>query len=228
MRGKQMHWIASWLPFWLALLVGVVEAQSAGNVRLEIRLRDSKGTAVVGETVVLQRLPEEETISPECTTNDDGECTWFVRRGLYQALFDRTLDNVSALAVAEGGLRGLGITVGDTDITYHFTFHNDGRVYFDAAPEAAVPSPIIPAGDVLQGGVAPTTTPAALEIVAVAEAVTPEPMMSPETAVPPDARGTWRLLLLIGGGLFIGGGLHFWSQKRQNQTQTETEEEPDA
>ena len=219
MRRKQLNWLASWLPFFLAMLVGVAEAQTAGDTRLKIRLRASDGTAVVGETVILERLPEEEPILPQCTTDAHGECTWYVGRGLYQVLFTRPLDDISALAVAEGGLRGLGITVGDEDITYHFTFHSDGRVYFDAAPEAAVPSPIIPVGDHLHGGTAPTPTLTVIEDEPVKETATPEPTDTPDTAVAPPSGSSWRLILFIAGGLVIGGGLHLWSRKKQTSGQ---------
>lgn len=208
MRQKHWHWLASWLPFWLVLLAGIAEAQTAGDTRLQIRLRYSDGTAVAGETVILERLPEEEPY-PDCTTDANGECTWRVRRGLYQVLFTRPLDDISALAVAEGGLRGFGITVGDEPITYHFTFHSDGRVYFDAAPETAVPSPIIPEGDVLHGGTAPTPTLTVTRDEPVEETATLEPTGVPDTAVDTTSGSSWRLILFIAGGLVIGGGLHF-------------------
>lgn len=214
---KRTHWIASWLPFFLAILVGIAEAQTASDSRLQIRLRASDGTAVVGETVILQRLPDEEPVSPECETDTQGECTWYVGRGLYQVLFERPLDDISALAVAEGGLRGLGITVGDEDIPYHFTFHSDGRVYFDAAPEATVPSPIIPAGEALHGGIAPTPVLPVVDDDPVEETPTPEPTSTPDAAARTTPGSSWHLILFIGGGLMIGGGLHLWSRKRQQQ-----------
>jgi len=189
----------------LFLWTGIAFAQTTGDIQLQIRLRNSDGTAVTGETIILQRLPEEEPITPDCTTDANGECTWYVKRGLYQLLFERPLDDISALAVAEGGLRGFGITVGEEDITYHFTFHSDGRVYFDAAPEAAVPSPIIPSLDALHSGTAPTP---ALNDEPVEETPTPEPANASDTAVDTASGKSWRLILFIGGGLVIGGGLH--------------------
>ena len=170
-----------------------------------IRLRYDDGTAVTGETVILQRLPEEQDIESTCITDDNGECSWAVGRGLYQVLFTRPLDDISALAVAEGGLRGFGITVGDEPITYHFTFHNDGRVYFDAAPEASAPSPIIPSPDALHGGAAPSPAPSVMGTEAVPGTATPEPTALPETAVETTSGNSWRLILFIGGGLAIGG-----------------------
>ena len=214
---KRMHrnWLASWLPFLLAVFVGIAEGQSSSDTHLQIRLRASDGTAVVGETVILERLPEEEPVILECTTDTVGECTWTVGRGLYQVLFTRPLDDISTLAVAEGGLRGLGITVGDEDITYHFTFHSDGRVYFDAASEAAVPSPIIPEGEALHGGTAPTPVLPVVNDELVEETPTPEPASTPDTTARTASGGSWRLILFIGGGLVIGGSFHWWTRKRQ-------------
>lgn len=221
---KRTHWVASWLPFWLVLLAGIAEAQTDGDIRLQIRLRYSDGTAVAGETVILQRLPEEEPIAQalrqaqgdNCETDTNGECTWYVGRGLYQVLFERPLDDISALAVAEGGLRGFGITVGDEDIAYHFTFHSDGRVYFDAAPEAAVPSPIIPVGETLHGGAAPTPVPTSEQRIDVTPTRLPEQAGVEKPDANPTSSTPWRFLLFIGGGLVIGGGLHLWSRKRQS------------
>ena len=215
-RRIHWYWWVVWLSVWLVALAGLAEVQAAGTVRLQIRLRHSDGTAVTGESIILQRLPDEEPVTPTCTTNSEGECTWQVRRGLYQLLFDRPLDDITALALAEGGLNGLGITVGDEPITYSFTFHSDGHAYFDAAPEAAVPSPIIPVGEMLHGGVAPTPTSPAMDDQPLTETPTIEPTTSPETAVdtPPD--NTWHFLLFIAGGLIIGGSIHWWSSKRQS------------
>jgi hypothetical protein len=197
----------SWAVFAAAQ---ATSAQAVEAVSLTIQLRHSDGTAVVGETIILERLPEEAPIMPPCTTDVSGACTWTVGRGLYQVLFARPLDNISSLAVAEGGLRGFGVTVGDKDLTYHFTFHSDGRVYFDAAPEATVPSPIIPRGELLHGGVAPTVISSPTPEEGIAITATP----SPQLAVPEEAADTatsdtkCQLLLFIGAGLGIGGGLH--------------------
>ena len=62
MRRTRLPWLAAWLPFFLAVLVGLVEAQVPNETELRIRLRYSDGTAVAGETVTLQRFPEEESI----------------------------------------------------------------------------------------------------------------------------------------------------------------------
>ena len=214
MKRKQNGWMMLILASWLIVWTEVAVAQASGTLELRIRLRASDGTAVIGETVILERLPDEEPIAPDCVTNNNGECTWIVGRGLYQVLFTRPLDNISALAVAEGGLRGFGVTVGDSPITYHFTFHGDGRVYFDAAPEAAVPSPVIPVGEILHGGVVPTQVPLALVTESAAPTRIPEATPMPETAGD-QTSGGWRLLLFIGSGLGIGGSLHIWSRQRQ-------------
>ena len=217
MKRKRNGWMMLLLASWLIVWTEVAVAQASGTLELRIRLRASDGTAVIGETVILERLPDEEPIAPDCVTNNNGECTWLVGRGLYQVLFTRQLDTVSALAVAEGGLRGFGVTVGDSPITYHFTFHSDGRVYFDAAPEAAVPSPIIPVGETLHGGAAPTPVPTSEQRIDVTPTRLPEQADVEKSNANPTSSGAWRLILFIGGGLMIGGGLHLWSRKRQTK-----------
>jgi hypothetical protein len=225
------RWIFALMTGLIAALVtaGQTQGQQVGEtVALTVRLRAADGAPVTGEPVALQRLPEEEPVLPECTTDNQGVCTWTVGRGLYQVLFDRPLDGVSALALAEGGLRGFGLTVGETPITYHFTFHTDGHVYFDSAPESARPAPIIPTPELLHGGIAPTAAPEAT--------VTPKPAASPpegsqrsdddEAAEHPPAvesetmSGTeqrWRLALFIGLGLTVGSGLHLWSRRKEQR-----------
>ncbi|MCA9918841.1 MAG: hypothetical protein KC445_12860 [Anaerolineales bacterium] len=219
----------SWRKWFWVLLGGscllgarllVLPVQAAEPISLTVQLRRSDGTAVTHEPVSLERLPDEEPITPACQTDTNGRCTWPVGRGLYQLLFERPLDTISELALAEGGLRGFGVTVGEANITYHFTVHSDGRVYFDAAPEAAVPSPVIPVGEALHGGVVPTEVPLAIVTESVGPTPTPEGVSMPETAVAspsassPSGSG-WRLLLFIGGGLALGGSLHVWSRQRQ-------------
>lgn len=212
--------------------------EPAETVALSVRLRAADGSPVVGEAVSLQRLPDEEPVLPECTTDVRGMCTWHVGRGLYQVLFERPLDEVSALAVAEGGLRGFGLTVGERavsegQITYHFTFHTDGHVYFDGAPEAVVPAPIIPTLELLHGGIAPTSTPETT--------VAPEPAETEPDGNQADGDGTnspavekegptgrrWRLLLLIALGMTAGGGLHLLS-RRKSRAAPATGEDADA
>jgi hypothetical protein len=209
----------------LAILVtpaGATMAQEASDsVTVSIRLRTASGEAVAGEAVVLQGLPYEEEMLPVCRTNATGRCSWQVERGLYQVLFERPLDGVSALALAEGGLRGLGLTVGGEDITYHFAFHDDGYVYFDAAPEAARPAPIIPTPELIQGGIAPTATPTPEATDApgpVPEEGEPNdvaaPLAAAGTEVPP-SRTPWRFVLYLALGLTAGGSLHLYSRRKQ-------------
>jgi len=216
MKRKRHGWMMLILASWLIVWTEVAMAQASGALELRIRLRVSDGTAVAGETVILERLPDEEPITPECVTDANGECSWLVGRGLYQVLFTRPLDNISALAVAEGGLRGFGVTVGDSPITYHFTFHSDGRVYFDTAPEAAVPSPIIPVGETLHGGAVTTPVPTSEQRIDVTPTRLPEQAGAEKPDANPASSTPWRFLLFIGGGLVIGGGLHLWSRKRQS------------
>ena len=229
MRRERVSWIVIYCLCWLfAWPGGVVRAQEGEGVDLQIQLRGSDGAAIVGEPVVLQRLPEEEDITPECRTDVEGICVWRVGRGLYQLLFSRPLDDVSALAVAEGGLRGLGITVGDVDIAYHFTFHSDNRVYFDAAPEAAVPLPIIPESDELHGGVPATLAPLTVTADSINLVATPESTATPIGNTTVSTPSAWRFLLFMGLGLVVGGGLHFWTRKRKQPSQLTTEEAEDA
>jgi hypothetical protein len=173
---------------------------------LGLSLRYSDGTAVAGEPIVLERLPEE--LPMPCVTDATGRCTWTVGRGLYQAIFERPLDQVSTLSLAEGGLRGFGLTVGEADIIYHFTFHHDGRAYFDAAPDAAVPDPIIPHFHSLQGGMLPLLD--HLDLVgtpAEGPTVTPTPNEPNEDMTVTASTGT-AVFWLVGLGLLLGGGLH--------------------
>jgi len=233
--------------FFLSVIgVPLAAAQVAGDIPLQIQLRYSDGSAVSGEPITLQRLPDLQETT--CTTDANGRCSWSVARGLYQVIFSQPLDAISSLAVAEGGLDGFGLTVGDRPITYDFTFHHDDHVYFDAAPEAAVPDPIIPTDDSLHGGVVLTAVPSMTVGMA---AVTPlseegEPLADTQLVAAPDGMvststgqvdGTpitqqtnpfWRLLLVVILGLALGGGLHLWSRQRQQkaaQTAEQTEVE---
>lgn len=218
MKHKRISAMILNLFIWLLFLPGVSRAlEEPGDVALRIRLRNSEGAAVTGEMVILQRLPEEESEALACLTDAGGECVWFVGRGLYQVLFTRPLDDVSALALAEGALRGFGLTVGDEAITYHFTFHSDGRVYFDAAPEAPVPVPLIPSPESLHGGVAAAVGTPAIGSHTNSELTNETPTARPSdvqiTAVQSQSGNSWQVLLLIALGLIIGGGFHLWSRR---------------
>jgi hypothetical protein len=210
-----------------------VLAQEGTTVPLHIRLRAADGSAVVGERVILERFPDEEAISPDCITNATGQCTWYVEPGLYQLLFSRPLDEISALAVAEGGLRGLGLTVGRTAVTYHFTFHSDAYVYFDAAPDAAVPEPVIPAETHQHGD--EETIP---ELVDTAETphhhetatAVPSSVAITATQISAESAGRpWLPLVYIALGLLLGSGLHFlqrYSSSLRRQAQKAQERPP--
>lgn len=126
--------------FFGLLPVGQVTGQTAVPVTISVRSTD--GSPVVGTAVTL--LSQPDYTAQTAVTDEAGQALFNLPRGLYEIQFTATLDAVSALAVAEGGLAGFGITVGDGAITYFFTFQDDGHVYFDSAPEAAVPSPIMP------------------------------------------------------------------------------------
>ena len=196
------------------------EIEAAGDrphYPLQIQLRYSDGTAVTGEPLSLERLPQ--AIPMACVTDDNGRCTWWVGRGLYQLLFERPLDQISALSLAEGGLRGFGLTVGEAAITYHFTFQPDGHAYFDAAPEAAVPEPILPQFHSLQGGTMPllegTTAEATMPLSQTATPATPEPEIvgSPTLVGPTSDNPGPLLLLLLGLGILLGGSVHLLQQR---------------
>jgi hypothetical protein len=135
-----------------------------------------------------------------------GQCSWLVTAGLYQVLFNRPLDDLSALALAEGGLDGFGLTVGDDDISYHFTFHEDGRVYFDAAPESAVPSPLIPEPGDIHDWTSPTP-----RMTAESDqppAATTIPSVGLTTTQGAVTERSWRPLIFVLLGVGLGGGLY--------------------
>jgi hypothetical protein len=144
------------------------------------------------------------------------------------------LDDLSALAVAEGGLHGFGLTVGDGDITYRFTFHSDGRVYFDAAPESAVPSPIIPEPDDLHDWAAPTPTITAESESPVEATTIPSVGVTPTQGAVTDR--SWRpvFFVLLGGGL--GGGFYLlqphlgrvWSRRQRKTAEKQSSESKPA
>ena len=204
--------------FLLFTWMHAAHAQESEKLALQIRLRAGDGAAISGEPVSLQRMPAEDNPVLDCITDANGSCAWQVERGLYQLLLERPLDNVSALALAEGGLRGFGLTVGDMPISYHFTLHTDSRVYFDAAPDAAMPRPYMPELHELHDGtlevtveptavpLTPTTTMEAVEVAASDET---SPPAGRAGSAAPDS--SWQILLFISLGLVIGGGLHlFW------------------
>lgn len=168
-------------------------------VTLTVQLRATDGAPLGGETVILERLPDAAAISPECQTNQGGLCTWQVTRGLYQVRFPAyTLDDLSALALAEGGLSGLGVTVGEEALRYAFTVQEDGHVYFDATPDAAAPTPRLPIESDLSGGV--FISPAMSLVTEPKITITPVSLLpEPEEATPSIAWWMW-----LGGGVALG------------------------
>ena len=195
---------------WLAHPVLTKEA-----VTITIQLRATDGTPLVGESVILEQLPDAAALSPACQTDNEGTCQWLVTSGLYQVRFPAySLDAQTELALAEGGLEGLGITVGAEAIRYAFTVQTDGRVYFDATPDAAAPAPRLPTETDLSGGVVVSpvirlTT----EPVATATPVMLPPGSEKATLVPP----WWPWL---GGGVVLGIiswlGTRYWRRAHTN------------
>lgn len=160
----------------------IVQAQALVPVTISIRYMD--GTPAKGEEVTL--LSQPDYIAQTAVTDENGLSIFNVSRGIYEIRFDASLDPVSALAVAEGGMMNFGITVGDEAISYHFTLDN-GLVYFDSTPDATVPSPIIPElKDLHFIGGAGEPTPTSLSgtiVLEMKETVTPEVS---KTAVSPN------------------------------------------
>lgn len=162
------------INFFQPLLAG---APTAVPVTLVIRQAD--GSPAAGETVQLIRHPEMTVYT--AVTDATGRCTLTVPRGLYEVGFQATLDGVSALAVAESGLGGFGLTVGETPVTYHFTLQPDSHVYFDGAPDAAIPVPVIPnLADLHVIGGAGEATPPPLPIAPMP--IAPMPKITPAAA----------------------------------------------
>ena len=192
--------------FYLLLLSSIWLASpvlAGESVTLTIQLRATDGTPLVGEPVILEQLPDAAALDPQCQTNPEGLCTWLVAPGLYQVRFPAyTLDDLSALALAEGGLSGLGITVGESTIRYGFTVQTDGHVYFDATPDAAAPTPRLPLQMSLSGGVVISPV---LSLVTASQ-VTATPVMS-GTQAEVNALATrpqpgWQMVIAIGAAFF--------------------------
>lgn len=191
------------------------------TVPVTIIIRTADGAPVVDEAV---RLIHQPSLTTETAVTDTGgQCLFHVPRGLYEVAFTSRLDAVSALAVAEGGLHGFGITVGEAAITYHFTFQADGHVYFDDTPEAATPSPIkAQLADLHFIGGAGQSTPTPLPPAAIADeaaqAMTPDPTVAAkpdQTAV--TAAGDNRFLLIISLTGITIGLIGFIVNRRRNR-----------
>ena len=220
MRRRTLFWLL--LVGWLTRPGLPLYGQAEAGVPVQVRLRDGQGTPVAGEPLRLERLPESAAVPPDCTTDAAGQCTWQVERGLYQLRLTRPLDALTRLALAEGGLTGLGLTVGDRPLTYHFTLAADGYLYFDQAPAAARPQPFVPTWADLhvEPPLAATASPAPAPAGALASPAYPAPVALPEEPAPPAAaeaaRPGWgaRPLLFLGLGLALGGGLYYWRYRR--------------
>lgn len=150
----------------ILILLAYVPSAVAQTTTVTIRLRDTSGAPIPLEEVRLVALPENNEHT--AVTGINGRVTFNVFRGLYEIHLRAALDNISTLAVAEGGLESFGITVGDESIEYSFVYHSDNRFYFDATPEQEMAQPIIPSEEDLHfifEESTPTTTPLTFEFV---------------------------------------------------------------
>lgn len=125
----------------LVLLSWLLQEQPQ-TVTVQLRMAD--GSPAVGIALRLLDFGEATALDSECVTDERGACVWNRPKGLYELLSDVPLDNLSRYAVAEGGLRGFGLTVGDESITYVLTVQLDGFIYFDTEPDFATPVPFVP------------------------------------------------------------------------------------
>ena len=184
-------------------------------VSVEVFVRDTNGAPLANEPIRIALSFSADTANRECLTDSTGRCQWEVESGIYELYWERWLDALSRQAAAENGLSTFGITVGDIPITYHFVLHSDNRIYFDAAPDAAIPDPIIPTeAMIFQHG----RVEGQAEGVRFSAEITPTlsadttQITTLETSSNPTTM--WRILLFILVGLLIGGTLHLWSQQR--------------
>ena len=201
---------SAFLLFLLAYITPSVFADDV--VPLEIHVRDAEGNSLAGEPIrIALSLSNSSTFEP-CSSDANGSCRWDVGKGVYEVHWERSMDDLSVLTSAENGLSSFGVTVGNEPITYHFVLHTDSRIYFDAASDAAIPEPIIPTIDTIHLH-APIES--GVEVVEFSAENTPTPIVEPtKQPVESKSRSPWRILLLIIIGLFVGGGLHLWSQHR--------------
>ena len=198
--------------FLIFILLATVQPVFAQTATVSIRLRELDGRPISQESVRIVKHPEftEQT----AVTGLDGRADFQLSRGIYEVHLSTMLDDVSALAVAEGGLEGFGITVGDDEIEYSFVFNTDERFYFDATPEQETASPIIPQLDDLHfiPGIHPTSTPRILGNVSSKS--TPEmdtPFGIPEENSP---QRPWPLFVVMGGMIF---SYEFWTRRQKKQ-----------
>jgi hypothetical protein len=202
------------LSLWsLGLLIWIWQAVAPQMTTVNVQLRAADGSPIVGTSLQLVAFSAELAQAQPCLTNRAGSCIWPVEAGLYELLSDQPLDALSRYAVAESGLRGLGITVGDAPITYTLTIQPDNFLYFDTAPDALTPVPFIPTEANTHLTFTPTAT---AEVSAVGEpSQTTENTLTDTTTTNPSAAETVsedsslsnRLLIIIGIGSGIGIGL---------------------
>lgn len=204
----------------LALEYEVALAQAPETVELTIQLRDADGRSQAGEPVRLLQQPDSVPVLSDCQTDALGECHWQVTPGLYELQFSTAPDALTALALAEGGLAGHGITVGETAIRYGFVQIAGGVIYFDTAPEANRPVPFIPTWADLHhhADELPQTTPTFTSTEQSASYPL-TPITTPEPGEPAGSTApSWRLLGFLALGLLTGASLHLISRWRRGRT----------
>ncbi|MGB1249620.1 MAG: hypothetical protein ACPG8W_03240 [Candidatus Promineifilaceae bacterium] len=181
---------------------------SDGIVSLEIAVRDVHGAPLANEGVRIALPFETDVTNRTCVTDATGRCQWDVESGIYEVYWDRELDVFTQFASAENGLSTFGITVGDAPITYYFVLHTDDQLYFDAAPDATVPEPIIPTEAMLFKHEQVKVPSEGIEVSA--ETL---PTTNTSVEIPSSPTNIWHILSFILAGLLIGGGAHLWSQR---------------
>lgn len=194
------------------ILLATWQPVSAQTQTVTIRLRRLDGTPIPQESVRVIRLPDDTEYT--AVTDLQGLAHFEIGRGIYEVHLSTMLDEVSALAVAEGGLEGFGITVGDADIQYSFVLHSDRRFYFDATPELESASPIIPQLEDLHfvnGAIQPTATPQTA--VTVASTLTPEAQTDFDQLEKEMPQTPWLFFVVVASMM---GTYLFWTRKKQN------------
>ena len=185
-------------------IISVAYGQESEQVTVTVQIRFADGQPANDESLTLLPFSAENDVALACETDDHGICTWHVDAGLYELLTAHPLDNLSRLAVAESGLRGLGITVGSDPITYTLTLQSNGNIYFDTAPNSLTPVPFVPSESNIHwhrssSAVATSTVP-----MADSDSVNETAVIEPVSAENPSLANSSILSLYLLLGLLLG------------------------